>query len=125
MKINIYPLTSSLHNETNLNNDTKLFLESLEEIDHNEYKVVSLDRLYEADLSLILIRSGGSEELFLNNIKSFKKPIYLLTYGFNNSLAASIEILSYLNMNNITAEILHGSPTYITSRIKELIKEKK
>ena len=46
----------------------------------------------------------------------------MLTYGYNNSLAASLEILSYLKDNNLEGEVLHGSNEYIIKRIKELTK---
>lgn len=51
-----------------------------------------------------------------------KRPFYLLTSGKSNSLAASMEILSYLNQQGITGEIIHGSTTYIHHRIKVLEK---
>ena len=60
--------------------------------------------------------------MFLENIKNLKPPFYLLTYGYNNSLAASLEILSYLKDNNLEGEVLHGSNEYIIKRIKELTK---
>ena len=55
---------------------------------------------------------------------ALKSPFYLLTYGFSNSLAAAIEILSYINQNNLEGEILHGSTSYISNRLISLIKEK-
>ena len=38
----------------------------------------------------------------------------------SNSLAASMEILSYLNMNKLKGEIIHGDAAYISARVKEL-----
>ncbi len=76
---------------------------------------------YDADLKLIFISSGGSEGKFLKAFDSLKAPYYLLTSGTDNSLAASIEILTYLNDNNLPGEILHGSPSYIATRIKALL----
>lgn len=48
------------------------------------------------------------------------RPFYLLTSGKSNSLAASMEILSYLNMNKLKGEIIHGDAAYISTRVKEL-----
>mgnify|MGYP003301395200 CR=1 FL=1 len=63
--------------------------------------IVPLDD-YDCDLKLIFIESGGSEGLFLDGFKLLKAPYYLLTSGDNNSLAASLEILTYLNVNKLS-----------------------
>ena len=92
------------------------------ELSDIEFNIVGVDELYNCDLSLVLIQSGGSEGLFLENFSKLKPPFYLLTYGHNNSLAASLEILSYLKDNNLDGEVLHGSNEYIINRIQKLKK---
>ena len=49
-------------------------------------------------------------------------PFYLLTSGKNNSLGASMEILSYLRLHNIKGEIIHGQPSYVARRLQLLKK---
>ena len=121
MKVNIFPLVSSLHQQDVINDNTKILLNELMQISDIEFKIVGIDELYCCDLSLILIQSGGSEGLFLENFSKLKPPFYLLTYGHNNSLAASLEILSYLKDNNLEGEVLHGSNEYIIkSEVMEL-----
>ena len=122
MKVNIYPLVSSLHNHDTINSNTKILLDELMSISDISFSISSIEKLYDSDLPLILIQSGGSEGLFLENIKKLNPPFYLLTYGHNNSLAASLEILSYLKDNNLDGEVIHGSNEYIINRIKELTK---
>ena len=122
MKVNVFPLVSSLHSQDKINENTKNLLGELMSVSDVEFKVTSLDDLYEGDLALILIQSGGSEGLFLENFSKLKAPYYLLTYGNNNSLAASLEILSYLKDNNLDGEVLHGSNEYIVDRVKSLAK---
>lgn len=75
---------------------------------------------YDCDVKLIFVQTGGSEGFFLQNFDKLREPYYLLTNGSNNSLAASLEILTYLNSHGKKGEILHGSATYIASRIKQL-----
>lgn len=122
MKVNVFPLVSSLHSQDQINENTKNLLGELMSASDVEFNVTSLDDLYEGDLALILIQSGGSEGLFLENFLKLKAPYYLLTYGNNNSLAASLEILSYLKDNNLDGEVLHGSNEYIVDRVKSLAK---
>ena len=123
MKVNIFPLVSSLHKQNQINENTKKLLNELMNISDIEFQITSIDELYNCDLSLILIQSGGSEGLFLENFSKLKGPYYLLTYGNNNSLAASLEILSYLKDNNLDGEVLHGTNEYIVHRIKTLTKQ--
>ena len=75
--------------------------------------------------SLIYVRTGGTEGIFkalvMPVVQEGQTPwgqILLLTSGKNNSLAASMEILSYLNQQGLRGEILHGSAKYIAGRIK-------
>ena len=121
MKVKIYPIQSQLHNQNILNESTSALIHSLE--DENLSIAIENDasKLYEdSDLVLILVQSGGSENLFIKNFAQFKEPYYLLTYGVNNSLAASLEILAFLKNHNLKGEVLHGDTDYIRSRIKAL-----
>ena len=124
MKVNVFPLVSSLHNESKINENTTRLLNELMGMSDVEFKITPIEELYQCDLPLILIQSGGSEGLFLENFSKLKAPFYLLTYGNNNSLAASLEIFSYLKDNNLEGEVLHGSNEYILSRIKALTDKK-
>ena len=121
MKVNIFPIVSSLHEETRINEQTQLLLDELIKCSNHQFNIVEIDDFYDADLSLILIQSGGSEGLFLSNFDKLKEPFYLLTYGHNNSLAASLEILSYIKDNDLKGEILHGNTEYLNTRINELL----
>jgi L-fucose isomerase-like protein len=51
--------------------------------------------------------------------------VRLLTSGKSNSLAASLEILSYLRQHGLKGEVLHGCEAYITARIQVLAKAEK
>ena len=117
MKINIYPIVSSLHEETRINEETFKLLNELITNSNHQFNIVNIDELYNADLSLVLVQSGGSEGLFLKQFSKLKEPYYLLTYGNNNSLAASLEILSYLKDNDLNGEVLHGRTDYLNERI--------
>ncbi len=125
MKINILPIVSKLHDGETVNDETRMLLHQIEDISDFEFDITNSKELYHSDLSLILVQSGGSEGYFLEMEKDLKPPYYLLTYGSNNSLAASMEILSYLKSKNCEAEILHGSASYISNRLKKLIKKEK
>ena len=120
MKIRIYPIKSPLHDEAYINEKRDNLLKSLKALTGDEYVISDIGHLYDDDLGMILVESGGSEAYFSEVFNKLKAPIYLLTYGTNNSLAASLEILSYIQQNGSEGEILHGSDSYIASRIREI-----
>lgn len=121
MKINVYPISSSLHDKTNLDLLSKTLLDELNRLSVTTNVVDDIDKLYtNCDLSFIFVLSGGSENTFKALLPKLKEPYYLLSYATNNSLAASLEILSYLKNQNLKGEILHGDTSYIAQRIKQL-----
>ncbi len=120
MKITILPIVSKLHDNVRINEETKKLIDEIKELGNHDVVYATISNFYDSDLSLILVQSGGSEGLFLEMEKDLTAPYYLLTYGSNNSLAASMEILSYLKNKGEEAEILHGSAEYIVKRLTEL-----
>lgn len=123
--ISIYTLTSALHDEKIVGTVTKEFLGSLG-IDY-EFKGDDFTDYGNSSLCLIYVRTGGTEGIFKKLLpelleKSGRKPFYLLTSGKSNSLAASMEILSFLRQNDLKGEIIHGSADYMTKRITLLAK---
>ena len=119
MKTAIYTLTSELHDERAVESVTRDFLGSL----GVEYIFRGSDYADYGShpLSLIYVRTGGTEGIFQRLLpmlmEKSRQPFYLLTSGKSNSLAASMEILSYLRQEGIQGEILHGSRAYINQRI--------
>lgn len=124
MNIAIYTLTSELHDEEAVGAVTRDFLNSLDVnyefkgSDYADYGTHSLDLIY--------VRTGGTEGIFRRllpelQIKS-ERPFYLLTSSKSNSLAASMEILSFLRQNDFKGEIIHGDADYISKRIQLLAK---
>lgn len=126
-KVLVYPIKSMLHNKDVIDNNSKELLDELNKLGDYEFDIISDVNLLN-NKSLILVQSGGSENKFLKDVYPyFKGPYYLLTYGANNSLAASLEIISFLNQKNEKAEVLHGDINYINNRLNYLfnLKENK
>ena len=122
--IAIYTLTSELHDEQSIRAVTENFLHSLQ-VDY-ELKGDDYSDYGSHALDLIYVRTGGTEGIFKRMFPELQKkqhgPFRLLTSGKSNSLAASLEILSYLRQHNIHGEIVHGTPEYINKRLQLLEK---
>ena len=119
LNIKLATFKSRLQHSLEFDNEIKSFIENIAKEIEAPLEMSELSD-YDCDLKLIFIQTGGSEGLFLENIDILQEPYYLLTNGGNNSLAASLEILTYLNQNGKKGEILHGNISYIGKRIKEL-----
>ena len=126
--IKIYPIKSILSSKNNLvdQESMNLILELKDKISEEFQFVDKVEELNGNDLSLILVQTGGSEGFFKRDIyPKFNGPYYLLTYGANNSLAASLEILSFIKNEGKKGEVLHGDILYIANRIMDIQKLKK
>ena len=88
----------------------------------NEYmRRVGLEEYLSSEFALLYVASGGSEGYFLEIFEHLKaKRCYILTSGESNSLAASMEILSYLRKHGGSGEILHGDINEIAGQIRAL-----
>ena len=63
-----------------------------------------------AENQVVAVLSGGTEALFLELVKDqkidLKRPVYLMVSGFSNSIAAALEILSYIRQRKGIAKIM-------------------
>lgn len=120
--IAIYTLTSELHDEQAVGAVTREFLDSLT-IEY-DFRGSDFSDFGSYPLCLIFVRTGGTEGIFRRLLPTLSlgkgEKLYLLSSGKSNSLAASMEILSYLQQNGRQGEILHGDPGYISRRIHML-----
>lgn len=133
MNISVYTLTSPLHDESSVALATEAFLNSLnfqytfKGEDFTDYKhsgnTKEQNTCSQPALKLIYVRTGGTENLFKKLYSSGcigQHPIYLLASDKSNSLAASMEIMSWILQNGLQGEIIHGSTKYISNRVNTL-----
>jgi len=68
-------------------------------------------------LTLFFIETGGSEIYFKDLYERYPGPYYLLVQGSRNSLAASLEILSFLRQKGLEGHLIQGTPEAIHAEI--------
>ena len=124
MNIGLYTLTSPIHDENAVNAASTEFISQIENELGFKFDFCGKDfSTYGShDLDVIYVRTGGTEGLFKEVFPRLKGNITLLTSGKSNSLAASLEILSYLGQQDRKGEIIHGSVDYIADRLVVLSK---
>jgi len=117
--IAVYTITSGLHDEAAVKHLSDAFLKGIFPDSDFDYEGSDFSSYGTHTLDLIYVRTGGAEGIFKSILPELpaNKPFYLLTSGASNSLAASLEILSFLRQNGLQGEVLHGSNSYISGRI--------
>ena len=120
----IYTITSGLHDEASVSKISDAFLKDVFPKGDFELRGADFSDFGSHELDLIYVRTGGAEGIFKSLLpEMLAKGIgryYLLTSGKSNSLAASLEILSYLRQQGLKGEVLHGSAAYLQERIHTL-----
>lgn len=124
--MNLYTLTSDLHGEMSLNAREERFIQDIEKaLDSGFCHKGQHYGDYGQGDDVIYVRTGGTEGSFKAVFAEDGSPIIpggktvrLLTSGQSNSLAASMEILSYLRQHDIPGQIVHGSADEIARTLK-------
>jgi len=122
MSIGVYYVESTNADSVNINSYNREVVAKLAELSGQKIEFTDLEHVNDHDLLLCFIGGGGVEGRFKAVLDKLPQPIFLLTTGLNNSLAASMEILSYLKQQDIPGEIIHGSEAEMAKRIATLAK---
>ena len=120
MKIGVYYVVAGTASGGIADKGNFPWLQTLSEKTGFEFEIADAAHLKDYDFAVEFIGSGGTEGFFLKELDKLPQPCFLLTTGANNSLAASMEILSYLRQHGLKGEILHGSDDFVAGRLKEL-----
>jgi len=122
LKINFISLTSPIHDEEHINFTLSRFMDRLD--NSFELNYIKAENINKKDISnqltVIHVKTGGTEHIFKKIYKSLVQPVYLLSTELHNSLASSLEILSWLKAKGGNGRIIHGDVDEIISEIKEL-----
>ena len=120
-KTGLYTLTSGLHSEVMPDASEERFIREIAVAGADfDFCGEDFSRYGSHDAELIYVRTGGTENAFKEVFPRLEGRVTLLTSGASNSLAASMEILSFLRQQGREGEILHGSAAYIAERIAAL-----
>ena len=117
MNIGLIPFFSALHPDFSVQGTHAELFEALSE--HHTVVLATPDdwRTRDLDLVVVFVASGGTEGQFVEAFPKLPRPVYLLTDGKHNSLAASLEISAWTREQGVSSEILHGGPELVVRRI--------
>lgn len=126
--IAVYTITSGLHDNVAVSQISDNFLKAVfpGEIPTYDLYLQDFSTFGTHLLDLIYVRTGGAENTFKELLPGLlakgTKKFYLLTSGMSNSLAASLEILSYLKQQGLDGEVLHGPEDYLCYKVDVLMR---
>lgn len=86
----------------------------------NIYLQQQIEELPKVGLNVAFIATGGTESLLTKRYDELPHPLILLTDGKANSLAASMEISSWVRDKGDKCKILHGSFQLIINQLKAI-----
>ena len=120
MNINLITLYSFLHKQNKeVINEDLLFIDEINNFLLDEDLIIT-ENAKDPIFDIILIGSGGTENLFLKKLDSLKEPLIILSTSRNNSLPACLEIKTYLENHNKLCFLLSGDENHIASMLKHI-----
>lgn len=118
MTINLITFASLLHKQSSIRSSHEAILSELEKYFTVRFvNYEDIDKLSNDDFKIIFIATGGVERLVIQHFESLPRPAVILADGMQNSLAAALEVSSWLRNRVMKSEILHGELTSIIKRV--------
>lgn len=108
-EIELLQFDSILSSSEEVNRDSDAFLKRI-----NSKNGISFGK---SGLPVFFIRTGGSESWFLKEYEKYPEPYFILAQGERNSLAASLEIVSFLKRQGKRAFLLYGDERKIEEEL--------
>ena len=120
MKLNLITFASSLATRESIFTDHHELLDAISKKYEVQYIFPEeLDSKLPEGGTMVLVGSGGVEEMVKANIDRLPSYIVLIADGLKNSLAASLEILSWMRLNDRYGRVLHGPTSFIMQGIDD------
>jgi L-fucose isomerase-like protein len=122
MKLNLIVFGSSLSSRESIFDDHRVILDRIGQ----EYEVryifpENLGGDLPVGATMVLVGSGGVEEMVKASIDSLPPMVMLIADGLKNSLAASLEILSWMRLEGRNGRVVHGDVDYMMRCIADYV----
>ena len=120
MQLNLITFASSLATRESIFTDHHELLDAISKKYEVQYIFPEeLDGKLPEGATMVLVGSGGVEEMVKANIDRLPPYVVLIADGLKNSLAASLEILSWMRLNDRHGRVLHGPTSFIMQGIDD------
>jgi L-fucose isomerase-like protein len=124
-RLNLITLYSSLNDQESLDLDNRESMKFIRSV--FDTKIINPEdiskSIQENDFTVVFVASGGCEEIFMKISDLLPKPVIILSDSYRNSLAASIEISSWLNNMSIMHKHINIPAEPSRRYIEEILEE--
>lgn len=114
-------LQSVLHTDSALKQKAFDLFEYIEQKTGNNFADAGMEDLKDENVSLVYVATGGTAGKFREALPSLKEPVILITSGSDNSLSASMEMMTYLANEGKKGRLLHGSTEELTNKLEQVL----
>jgi L-fucose isomerase-like protein len=122
MKLNLIIFGSSLTTKESMLDDHKEILNKIKsEYEVNYIFTEGLDSNTPNEATMVFVGSGGVEEMVKASIDRLPDYVILIADGLKNSLAASLEILSWMRMDGRKGRVIHGDINFMMQSINDYV----
>ena len=120
MRLNLITFASSLASRESIFTDHHELLDDIAgKYDVRYIFPEDLNQPLPEGATMVLVGSGGVEEMVKAHIDRLPPYVVLIADGLKNSLAASLEILSWMRLNGRQGRVLHGPTSFIMQGIDD------
>ncbi|HHV46743.1 MAG TPA: hypothetical protein GXX53_07600 [Tissierellia bacterium] len=81
----------------------------------------TLDEVKNEQASVVYVASGGTAGMFKACLDFLKEPIIIVTSDSDNSLSASMEMMTYISNRGIKGRLLHGTNEEVATALEQIL----
>jgi len=121
-KIGLHVLVGPMHTDDSIIQQVRKIEGDLKRISNAEYYEGETNNV---DIVLFIVASGGTASLFKDLVRDIDAPIILVPIQIANALSASLEMRSYMNINNMENYIIIENSVAVPQQLETLINNRK
>ncbi len=113
-------LQSMLHTNPTLEQQSFELFQFIQQQTGNLFIRAPIEEIQKETVSIVYVASGGTAGMFKEALPSLKEPVILITSGSDNSLSASMEMMTYMANEGKKGRLLHGSKAEVAAALDQI-----
>lgn len=114
-------LKSSSHQNPELEQKASDLFSAVERKVGFSFSSGTIEEVKEEQVSIVYVATGGTAGMFKEALDFLKAPVIIVTSDSDNSLSASMEMMTYLSNKGIRGRLLHGPREEVSSKIEQIL----
>lgn len=85
------------------------------------FDIGAVEEVKNEPASIVYVATGGTAGMFKDALESLKEPVIIVTSDSDNSLSASMEMMTYLSNKGMKGRLLHGAREEVATNIEQIL----